>query len=87
MAISAYAPHPAAARLFLEYMYSPTGQNLWIEGGAVPATITTMQKERHGEQGGRSRRPGASEAARHRDQRQATAAKALVVSDWASAVG
>ena len=68
MAISAYAAHPAAARLFLEYMYSPTGQNLWLEGGAVPATITAMQKGRHREQGRRSTDPSASRAAGHRQQ-------------------
>ena len=45
MAISAYAPHPAAARLWLEYLYSPTGQNLWAEGGALPVTWTTMVKD------------------------------------------
>ena len=45
MAISAYAPHPAAARLWLEYLYSPTGQNLWAEGGTLPATWTTMVKD------------------------------------------
>ena len=32
--INAYAPHPAAARLWLEFLYSPEGQNIWL--GATP---------------------------------------------------
>ena len=35
-AISKYAPDPAAARLWEEYLYSTTGQNLWLEGEARP---------------------------------------------------
>src|SRR5580698_8213666 len=31
-AINKTAPHPAAARLWEEYLYSTTGQNLWLEG-------------------------------------------------------
>ena len=30
------APHPAAARLWEEYLYSDDGQNLWLKGGARP---------------------------------------------------
>lgn len=35
-AINVDAPHPAAARLWQEFLYSPEAQNLWAEGGAVP---------------------------------------------------
>jgi putative spermidine/putrescine transport system substrate-binding protein len=35
-AISADAPHPAAARLWEEFLYSDEGQNLWLKGGARP---------------------------------------------------
>jgi putative spermidine/putrescine transport system substrate-binding protein len=35
-AISAYAPHPNAARLWMEYVYSDEGQLLWLKGGAHP---------------------------------------------------
>lgn len=87
MAISAYAPHPAAARLFLEYMYSPTGQNLWMEGGAVPATITAMEKNHTVSKAALAAVPPLPEAPAIANQTQSTKAKALVVSDWASAVG
>ena len=42
-AISKDAPHPAAARLWQEFLYSPEAQNLFIVGGAYPVTIQTLQ--------------------------------------------
>jgi putative spermidine/putrescine transport system substrate-binding protein len=41
-AISATAPHPAAARLWEEYLYSVTGQNLWLQGEARPIELPAM---------------------------------------------
>jgi putative spermidine/putrescine transport system substrate-binding protein len=41
-AINADAPHPAAARLWEEYLYSDEGQNLWLKGGARPVRGDAM---------------------------------------------
>jgi putative spermidine/putrescine transport system substrate-binding protein len=35
-AISAYAPHPNAAKLWMEFLYSDEGQNLWLQGYCHP---------------------------------------------------
>jgi putative spermidine/putrescine transport system substrate-binding protein len=35
-AISAYAPHPNAAKLWMEFLYSDEGQNLWLKGYCHP---------------------------------------------------
>ena len=35
-AINKEAPHPAAARLWQEYLFSPEGQNTWLKGFARP---------------------------------------------------
>jgi putative spermidine/putrescine transport system substrate-binding protein len=43
-AISATAPDPAAARLWEEYLYSTTGQNLWLQGAARPIELATLAK-------------------------------------------
>ncbi len=43
-AISKYAPHPAAARLWEEFLYSSTGQNIWLEGGARPIELQWLVK-------------------------------------------
>ncbi|MGN6502088.1 MAG: substrate-binding domain-containing protein, partial [Pseudolysinimonas sp.] len=42
-AINKDAPHPAAARLWQEFLYSAEAQNLFIVGGAYPVTIQTLQ--------------------------------------------
>ena len=41
-AINVDAPHPAAARLWQEFLYSPEAQNLFIKGGAYPVTLEAM---------------------------------------------
>jgi len=43
-AINADAPHPAAARLWQEFLYSDKAQNLWLAGGARPARMDAMTK-------------------------------------------
>ncbi|MCA0335735.1 MAG: ABC transporter substrate-binding protein [Actinobacteria bacterium] len=43
-AINKDAPHPAAARLWQEYLYSADGQNAWLKGGAKPVLFDEMVK-------------------------------------------
>ena len=38
------APHPAAARLWQEYLYSAQAQNFWMKGGALPVLYDAMKK-------------------------------------------
>ena len=42
-AVNKNAPHPAAARLWEEYLYSDEGQNLWLKGLARPVRMQAMQ--------------------------------------------
>ena len=41
-AISAYAPHPNAAKLWMEYLYSDEGQNIWLKGYCHPIRFNDM---------------------------------------------
>ena len=41
-AISAYAPHPNAAKLWMEYLYSDEGQNIWLKGYCNPIRYDDM---------------------------------------------
>ena len=41
-AISAFAPHPSAAKLWMEYLYSDEGQLAWLEGYCHPARFNAM---------------------------------------------
>jgi putative spermidine/putrescine transport system substrate-binding protein len=43
-AVNKEAPHPAAARLWQEFLYSDEGQNLYLGGGARPVRAESMQK-------------------------------------------
>jgi putative spermidine/putrescine transport system substrate-binding protein len=43
-AINKSAPDPAAARLWEEYLYSTTGQNLWLKGKARPIELPYLIK-------------------------------------------
>ena len=44
-AINKTAPNPACARLWMEYLYSDTAQNLWLAGGARPIRLDAMVKK------------------------------------------
>jgi len=41
-AISAYAQHPNAARLWMEYLYSDKGQILWLKGYCHPIRFNDL---------------------------------------------
>jgi putative spermidine/putrescine transport system substrate-binding protein len=42
-AISAYAPHPNAAKLWMEFLYSDEGQTIWMKGYCHPIRETDMR--------------------------------------------
>ena len=44
-AINVDAPHPAAARLWQEFVFSPEGQNIWLKGAARPVLLDQMVKD------------------------------------------
>jgi putative spermidine/putrescine transport system substrate-binding protein len=43
-AISAYAPHPNAAKLWQEFLYSDEGQLIWLKGGCHPIRYNDLAK-------------------------------------------
>ena len=43
-AINKDAAHPAAARCWMEYIYSDACQNAWLKGFALPIRLAAMQK-------------------------------------------
>ena len=45
-AINKTAPHPNAAKLWLEFLYSDQGQNLWMKGYAFAARYADMNKRK-----------------------------------------
>ena len=55
-AINKEAPHPAAARCWEEYLYSPEGQNTWLKGYARPVLPGQADRGRHDRPGGARRK-------------------------------
>ena len=45
-AISKYAPHPHAAKLWMEFLYSDEGQNLWLRGYCNPIRYEDLVKNK-----------------------------------------
>ncbi len=83
-AISAKAPHPAAARLWLEYLYSATGQNLWLKGLSRPVELQAMIKNGTVNKTFLKALPPVSHPAKYPTLAQVTAAEATVAQNWAS---
>jgi ABC-type Fe3+ transport system substrate-binding protein len=81
-AISKFAPHPAAARLWEEFLYSDQGQNLWLQGGARPVRLPVMQKAGTADQTALAALPPVSGGAKFPSQQQATAAQQVVAKRW-----
>jgi putative spermidine/putrescine transport system substrate-binding protein len=81
-AISKFAPHPAAARLWEEFLYSDEGQNLWLQGGARPVRLPAMQKAGTADQTALAALPPVSGSATFPSQQQATAAQQVVAKRW-----
>jgi len=44
-AISAHAPHPSAAKLWMEYLYSDDGQLAWLKGNCHPIRFQELVEE------------------------------------------
>jgi putative spermidine/putrescine transport system substrate-binding protein len=85
-AISKYAPHPAAARLWEEYLYSVEGQNGWLKGGARPATLDAMVSAGTVDKTLLAALPTVSGAPTFPTDAQVNTAKTTLTSKWPSTV-
>ena len=85
-AISAFAPHPNAAKLWMEWIYSDEGQNIWLKGycnpiryddmvarGVVPADLAAKLPDTKG-----TELPSLDQISKASD---------LITKGWATAVG
>ena len=86
-AINVDAPHPAAARLWEEYIYSPEVQNLYLASGAYPATLAAMVKNKTVDQKVLDTVGQAPSDFVQLTADQATKAGTLLASKWAAAIG
>ena len=86
-AVNADAPHPAAARLWQEYLYSDEGQNLWLKGGARPVRFDAMKTAGTLDTAAAEALPPVEGTAVVPTQADSEAGKAYLAENWANAVG
>ena len=88
-AINKNAPHPAAARLWEEFLYSQAasgGQNLWLEGGARPVEQAAMTPNGSINTAAASKLPAVTGSPVFLTPTQATDAANYLAANWAKAV-
>jgi len=88
-AISAYAPHPNAAKLWMEYLYSDEGQLGYLKGYCHPIRFNAMAKAGKIPQDLLDKLPPAAsyEAAKFPTLEDQNTSKAEVAAKWDSVVG
>ena len=86
-AINKDAPHPAAARLWEEFLYSDEGQNIWLKGFARPVRLDGDGEGRHHRQGGaRSALPEVKGTPVYLTQQQIQRQQKYLLEHWNQAV-
>jgi putative spermidine/putrescine transport system substrate-binding protein len=85
-AISAYAPHPNAAKLWMEFLYSDEGQNIWLKGYCHPIRETDMRARGVIPADLLAKLPDVSGAV-FPSVAQLDAAKATITTEWDTVVG
>jgi putative spermidine/putrescine transport system substrate-binding protein len=86
-AVSINAAHPAAGRLWEEYLYSVEGQNGWLKGYARPIELPAMLKAKTADPAAAALLPKVTDNNPFiPTQDQVTKAKAVVTQKWAAAV-
>jgi putative spermidine/putrescine transport system substrate-binding protein len=86
-AISATAPHPAAARLWEEYLYSAEGQNGFLKGSARPVELAAMQAAGTVDKTAFAALPQVDGTSPFPTEAQLDAAKKVIADSWAKTVG
>lgn len=85
-AINKNAPHPAAARLWQEFLYSDDVQNLWLKGGARPARMEAMTEAGTIDADLAAALPEVPEDTVVPSEEQSAAAGTLLGEKWAAAI-
>jgi putative spermidine/putrescine transport system substrate-binding protein len=86
-AINKNAPHPAAARLWEEFLYSDEGQNLWLKGGARPVRMEAMTTAGTIDKAAADTLPKIDSEPVFQTQPQVDAANKYLADNWSKAIG
>jgi putative spermidine/putrescine transport system substrate-binding protein len=84
--ISAFAPHPNAAKLWMEFLYSDEGQNIWLKGYCHPIRYENLVAENLVPAEQLAKLPDVTGAV-FPTLDQLNAAKELITTQWDTVVG
>lgn len=85
-AVNKDAPHPAAARLWQEYLYSAEGQNLWLKGYARPVLMAALDKAGTLDKEAAAKLPSVTGTPAFPTEEQQSKAKTVLAQGWSKAV-
>jgi putative spermidine/putrescine transport system substrate-binding protein len=86
-AINSDAPHPAAARLWQEFLFSPEGQNIWLKGFARPVLADKLNADGTIDSDAFGKLPPTTGDPVVLTQDQLTKQQDYLKANWAAAVG
>ncbi|WP_370947340.1 ABC transporter substrate-binding protein [Amycolatopsis sp. cg5] len=86
-AISKTAPHPAAARLWQEFLYSDEGQNLFLKGLSRPVRLNKLTAAGTADSAALAALPEVKGEVKFPTNDQIDAAKKVIADEWAKALG
>jgi len=86
-AINKDAPHPAAARLWQEFIFSDEGQNIWLKGAAFPVRYDAMKAAGTLDSAAAAALPAVNGTPVVPTQEENDQATAYLKANWAKAVG
>jgi putative spermidine/putrescine transport system substrate-binding protein len=86
-AISAYAPHPNAAKLWMEFLYSDEGQNIWLKGYCHPIRFADMQTNGTLDAEAAAKLPAFDGPVAFPSIDQINASKQVIADQWMTVVG
>ncbi|MGV9245910.1 ABC transporter substrate-binding protein [Streptomyces sp. NPDC003710] len=86
LAINKNAPHPAAARLWQEYLFSPEGQNSRLRGYARPVLMDAMRRDGTLDKAAAARLPTVEGTPQFPTDAQLEKARETVAQRWEKAV-
>ncbi len=86
-AINKDAPHPAAARLWQEFLYSDEGQNIWLKGFARPVRADAMVRAATIDKAAFAKLPEVSGRPVYLTTEQTDKATKYLADNWAKTIG
>ena len=85
--MSAWAPHPACARLWMEYTLGEKGADIWAQGGATPTLWVWLLKTARATSAAKASIGKSKVVADAATAAQTAAARAYLKTAWPAAVG